>query len=139
MAFLTEDRKESGCFLLWTVMANMQVAVCGTISCEPASSARGDQGSLRGAEASLRVRTPDLEEPVLNLSAAINRKFSSRGCWMTHPRSSFSTRRLAESTSAPKPRFIGSISELAAKGVAVLMIRRIAGGAGHERSRAGHA
>ena len=65
MAFLTEDRKESGCFLLLDVMANMQIAllrhghaVAGFVK-EREIEALCQQQKQR-----LRVRTPDLEEPV---------------------------------------------------------------------------
>jgi len=123
MAFLTEDRKESGCFLLLDVMANMQVAVLRS------NYVRG--GFVREREierlclaqkASLRVRTPDLEEPVLNLSGGNQQKVLIARWLMTHP----SILILDEPTRGidvgAKAEIHRLISELAAKGVAVLMI-----------------
>src|ERR1700677_3341046 len=86
MAFLTEDRKESGCFLLLDVMANMQVAVlrkdhvlAGFVK------EREVEALCLEQKASLRVRTPDLGEPVLNLSGGNQQKVLIARWLMTHP------------------------------------------------------
>ena len=52
MAFLTEDRKESGCFLLLDIMANMQIALLrrGFATRGLRQGAR-DRGALPAAEA----------------------------------------------------------------------------------------
>ena len=71
---------------------------------------------------SLRVRTPDLEEPVLNLSGGNQQKVLIARWLMTHP----SILILDEPTRGidvgAKAEIHRLISELAAKGVAVLMI-----------------
>jgi inositol transport system ATP-binding protein len=69
MAFLTEDRKESGCFLLLDIMANMQIAL---LRHGYATAGFVNEGKIEALcqqqKSRLRVRTPDLEEPIINLS-----------------------------------------------------------------------
>jgi inositol transport system ATP-binding protein len=123
MAFLTEDRKESGCFLLLDVMSNMQVALlrkdhvlAGFVK------EREIEALCLEQKASLRVRTPDLGEPVLNLSGGNQQKVLIARWLMTHP----SILILDEPTRGidvgAKAEIHRLISELAGKGVAVLMI-----------------
>ena len=123
MAFLTEDRKESGCFLLLDVMSNMQVAllrkdhvVAGFVK------EREIEALCLEQKASLRVRTPDLGEPVLNLSGGNQQKVLIARWLMTHP----SILILDEPTRGidvgAKAEIHRLISELAGSGVAVLMI-----------------
>jgi inositol transport system ATP-binding protein len=123
MAFLTEDRKESGCFLLLDVMANMQVAVLRDKYVRAGFVMEKQIEALcQEQKASLRVRTPDLGEPVLNLSGGNQQKVLIARWLMTHP----SILILDEPTRGidvgAKAEIHRLISELAAKGVAVLMI-----------------
>jgi inositol transport system ATP-binding protein len=123
MAFLTEDRKESGCFLLLDVMANMQVALLrhGHVRAGFVKE-REIEVLCQQQKASLRVRTPDLAEPVLNLSGGNQQKVLIARWLMTHP----SILILDEPTRGidvgAKAEIHRLISELAGKGVAVLMI-----------------
>ena len=75
MGFLTEDRKESGCFLLLDVRSNMQMALLHKAF---VTAGFVNEGAIEklclGQKDRLRVRTPDLDEPVINLSAAISRR-----------------------------------------------------------------
>jgi inositol transport system ATP-binding protein len=123
MAFLTEDRKESGCFLLLDVMANMQVAVLRDKYVRAGFVMEKQIETLcQEQKASLRVRTPDLGEPVLNLSGGNQQKVLIARWLMTHP----SILILDEPTRGidvgAKAEIHRLISELAGKGVAVLMI-----------------
>jgi inositol transport system ATP-binding protein len=123
MAFLTEDRKESGCFLLLDVTANMQIAVLRDKYVRAGFVREREIKALcEEQKASLRVRTPDLEEPVLNLSGGNQQKVLIARWLMTHP----SILILDEPTRGidvgAKAEIHRLISELAAKGVAVLMI-----------------
>ena len=86
MAFLTEDRKASGCFLLLDIMANMQIALlrhghatAGFVN-ERKIEALCQQQKNR-----LRVRTPDLEEPIVNLSGGNQQKVLIARWLMTKP------------------------------------------------------
>src|SRR6202045_1190345 len=123
MAFLTEDRKESGCFLLLDVMSNMQVALlrkdhvlAGFVKEREVEALSLEQ------KASLRVRTPDLGEPVLNLSGGNQQKGLIARWLMTHP----SILILDEPTRGidvgAKAEIHKLITELAGQGVAVMMI-----------------
>jgi inositol transport system ATP-binding protein len=70
----TEDRRESGCFLLLDIMANMQIALLRHGYATAGFVNKGKIEALCQQQKSrLRVRTPDLEEPIINLSAAISR------------------------------------------------------------------
>ena len=75
MAFLTEDRKETGCFLILDVLENMQMAVLNQ------SYVKGgfvDQGAVNRIceemKDALRVKTPDLHERIMNLSGGNQQK-----------------------------------------------------------------
>ena len=123
MAFLTEDRKESGLFLLLSVMDNMQVALLHSSHVHAGFVAEGSVEALCNAQsASLRVRTPSLDEPVINLSGGNQQKVLVARWLMTHP----SILILDEPTRGidvgAKAEIHRLVSELAVQGVAVLMI-----------------
>jgi inositol transport system ATP-binding protein len=123
MAFLTEDRKESGCFLLLDVMANMQIAllrhghsVAGFVK------EREIEALCQQQKARLRVRTPDLEEPVLNLSGGNQQKVLIARWLMTKPRILILDEPTRGIDVGAKAEIHKLISELAGQGVAVMMI-----------------
>ena len=123
MAFLTEDRKESGCFLLLDVMANMQIAVlrrgfvkAGFVN-ETAIEKLCQEQKTR-----LRVRTPDLEEPIINLSGGNQQKVLIARWLMTHPRILILDEPTRGIDVGAKAEIHRLISELAGQGVAVIMI-----------------
>src|SRR5205807_528509 len=69
LAFVTEDRKESGCFLTLSVLENLEISVLhgdfvrfGFVRTRAVSEACTAMCAL------LRVKTPDLHEPIGNLS-----------------------------------------------------------------------
>jgi inositol transport system ATP-binding protein len=123
MAFLTEDRKESGCFLLLDVMANMQIALLrrghavGGFVKEREIEALCQQQKTR-----LRVRTPDLEEPVLNLSGGNQQKVLIARWLMTKPRILILDEPTRGIDVGAKAEIHKLITELAGQGVAVMMI-----------------
>jgi inositol transport system ATP-binding protein len=123
MAFLTEDRKESGCFLLLDVMANMQIAllrrghaVGGFVK------EREIEALCQQQKARLRVRTPDLEEPVLNLSGGNQQKVLIARWLMTKPRILILDEPTRGIDVGAKAEIHKLITELAGQGVAVMMI-----------------
>ena len=123
MAFLTEDRKESGCFLLLDIMANMQIALLRH------GHARGGFVKEREIEklcqeqkARLRIRTPDLEEPILNLSGGNQQKVLIARWLMTHPRILILDEPTRGIDVGAKAEIHRLITELAGRGVAVMMI-----------------
>ncbi len=123
MAFLTEDRKESGCFLLLSVMDNMQIAVLRHNHVRAGFvMEKAIEALCLEQKASLTVRTPDLDEPVLNLSGGNQQKVLIARWLMTHPRILILDEPTRGIDVGAKAEIHRLISELAADGVAVLMI-----------------
>ena len=123
MGFLTEDRKESGCFLLLDVIANMQAAILrkgytrlGVVR------AREIERLCEAQKAALRVRTPDLQEPVINLSGGNQQKVLIARWLMTKPRILILDEPTRGIDVGAKAEIHRLICELASQGVAVLMI-----------------
>jgi inositol transport system ATP-binding protein len=123
MAFLTEDRKESGCFLLLDVMANMQIALLRQGHARVGFiKERQIEALCQQQKARLRVRTPDLEEPVLNLSGGNQQKVLIARWLMTKPRILILDEPTRGIDVGAKAEIHKLISELAGQGVAVMMI-----------------
>jgi len=123
MAFITEDRKESGCFLLLSVVDNMQVALLRNSHVRAGFVAEKSVEALcRRQRTSLRVRTPDLDEPVINLSGGNQQKVLIARWLMTHPRILILDEPTRGIDVGAKAEIHRLISELAGQGVAVLMI-----------------
>jgi inositol transport system ATP-binding protein len=123
MAFLTEDRKESGCFLLLDVMANMQVAVLRNNYVRAGFvDERAVEKLCQEQKAKLRVRTPDLEEPIINLSGGNQQKVLIARWLMTKPRILILDEPTRGIDVGAKAEIHRLITELAAQGVAVIMI-----------------
>jgi inositol transport system ATP-binding protein len=123
MAFITEDRKESGCFLLLSVIDNMQMALLRHSHVRAGFVAEKSVEALcRRQRASLRVRTPDLDEPVINLSGGNQQKVLIARWLMTHPRILILDEPTRGIDVGAKAEIHRLISELAGQGVAVLMI-----------------
>ena len=123
MAFLTEDRKESGCFLLLDIQQNMQIAALRNNYLQ-----RGfvDQKRLsRDCELmgqSLRVKTPDMDEKILNLSGGNQQKVLIGRWLLTKPRILILDEPTRGIDVGAKAEIHRMISTLAAEGVAVIMI-----------------
>src|SRR5262245_59831569 len=63
MAFLTEDRKETGCFLIIDVQENMQIAVLNQGFVKGGFVAEKEVNKVSGdMKDALRVKTPDMQE-----------------------------------------------------------------------------
>ena len=123
MAFLTEDRKETGCFLLLDVLDNMQVAVLNS------GFVRGgfvDEGGVtkvcEDMKTRLRVRTPDLYETILNLSGGNQQKVLIARWLLTNPKILILDEPTRGIDVGAKAEIHRLISQLAGQGVAVLMI-----------------
>lgn len=123
MAFLTEDRKETGCFLLLDIMANMQIALlrhgharAGFVKERDIEKLCQEQKTL------LRIRTPDLQEPVINLSGGNQQKVLIARWLMTNPRILILDEPTRGVDVGAKAEIHRLITELAGRGVAVIMI-----------------
>ena len=123
MAFLTEDRKISGLFEPLRVHENMEVAVLGG---EFVTSGFVRQARLlaacRDTAAALRVKTPDLFEPVRHLSGGNQQKVLVGRWLLTAPRILILDEPTRGIDVGAKAEIHRLISTLAAQGAAVIMI-----------------
>jgi len=124
MAFLTEDRKETGCFLSLDVLSNMDTAVL--------SQRRYSKGGfVQRAELerdcktmanALKIKTPTLGETIQNLSGG-NQQKALIGRWLlTQPKILILDEPTRGIDVGAKAEIHRLVSELAGKGVAVIMI-----------------
>jgi inositol transport system ATP-binding protein len=123
MAFLTEDRKETGCFLLLDIQENTQMAVLqnkyvkyGFV--QQAALAKDSQEMAN----TLRVRTPDMQEPIINLSGGNQQKVLISRWLLTKPRILILDEPTRGIDVGAKAEIHRLVSELAKDGVAVIMI-----------------
>jgi inositol transport system ATP-binding protein len=123
LAFLTEDRKMSGLFLSLSVQDNMEVTALGGPFISMGFVRQRMLNAACGAMAdTLRVKTPDLFEPVRNLSGGNQQKVLVGRWLLTSPRILIldePTRGIDVGAKADIHRLI---SRLAAEGAAVVMI-----------------
>ncbi len=123
MAFLTEDRKISGLFQPLCVHENMEIAVLGG---EFVRSGFVRQAKLlaacRETAAAVRVKTPDLFEPVQHLSGGNQQKVLVGRWLLTAPRMLILDEPTRGIDVGAKAEIHRLISTLAAEGAAVIMI-----------------
>ena len=123
MAFLTEDRKDTGCLLVLDILENMQIAVLqdrfvknGFVSERELSNVCEEMSRK------LRVKTPNLSERIENLSGGNQQKVLIGRWLLTNPRILIldePTRGIDVGAKAEIHRFV---TELARDGVAIIMI-----------------
>jgi len=123
MAFLTEDRKQTGCFLILDVLENMQVAV---LNQRFVKAGFVDERALaRECETmcnTLRVKTPSLRERVENLSGGNQQKVLIGRWLLTNPRILILDEPTRGIDVGAKAEIHRLVTKLAAEGVAVIMI-----------------
>ncbi|MBV8145357.1 MAG: sugar ABC transporter ATP-binding protein [Gammaproteobacteria bacterium] len=123
LAFLTEDRKETGCFLTLDVLDNLEMAVL-TRDFVRFGFVRG--GAVSGACADiserLRVKTRGLREPIAHLSGGNQQKVLLGRWLLTGPRVLILDEPTRGIDVAAKAEIHNLIGQLAAQGAAVLMI-----------------
>ena len=123
MALLTEDRKQSGLFLLLTVGDNMEIAVLRDRFTRAGFVQAGLlQALCEKMRVSLRVKTPDLAECVQNLSGGNQQKALIARWLMTGPRILILDEPTRGIDVGAKAEIHRLISDLAAQGVAIIMI-----------------
>jgi len=123
LALVTEDRKDTGCFLGLSVLENLEIAVL-----------RGELvrfGLVRGAAAraacgrmasALRIKTPGLDERIENLSGGNQQKVLLGRWLLTHPRILILDEPTRGVDVGAKTEIHQLIAGLTARGAAVLMI-----------------
>ncbi len=123
IAFLTEDRKETGCFLILNCLENIQSALItrdhvkwGVVDQKAVTALASDMAEQ------LRVKTPDLGETVENLSGGNQQKLLIARWLLTKPRILILDEPTRGIDVGAKSEIHRIITGLAAEGVAVLMI-----------------
>jgi inositol transport system ATP-binding protein len=123
MALLTEDRKESGCFLPLDVLANLTMAALSRRFVHAGFVSHAD--ARRASErigASLHLKTRGLDEPIMNLSGGNQQKVLIGRWLLTGPRILILDEPTRGIDVGAKAEIHGLIAELAQRGAAVLMI-----------------
>ncbi|MGR9202128.1 sugar ABC transporter ATP-binding protein [Rhizobium leguminosarum] len=123
MAFLTEDRKETGCLLILDILQNMQIAVLqnrfvkyGFVTERELTKICDDMSRK------LRVKTPNLSERIENLSGGNQQKVLIGRWLLTNPRILILDEPTRGIDVGAKAEIHRLVTELARDGVAVIMI-----------------
>ncbi|WP_415914408.1 sugar ABC transporter ATP-binding protein [Paraburkholderia sp. J67] len=123
MAFLTEDRKDTGCFLSLDLLSNMEAAVLRNryvkFNFVQQAELRKDCEEMSRM---LRVKTPGLHEEIQNLSGGNQQKVLIGRWLLTKPRILILDEPTRGIDVGAKAEIHRLVSKLAGEGVAVLMI-----------------
>ncbi|MFN4238894.1 MAG: sugar ABC transporter ATP-binding protein [Vogesella sp.] len=123
MAFLTEDRKDTGCFLKLSIQENMQISVLGGDNVQAGFVRQSALSSVcEEMSAALRVKAPGLYERVENLSGGNQQKVLIGRWLLTNPRILILDEPTRGIDVGAKAEIHRLISRLACQGVAVIMI-----------------
>lgn len=123
LAFLTEDRKETGCFLVLSVLENMQIAILhgrhvqsGFVRQRDISAVCESMGRL------LRVKTPTLGQAIKNLSGGNQQKVLIGRWLLTNPKILILDEPTKGVNVGAKAEIHRIVTDFARQGVAILMI-----------------
>jgi inositol transport system ATP-binding protein len=123
LAFVTEDRKETGCFLALSVLENLEISVlsrdfvrCGFVRARPLMQA------CAAVSQSLRVKTPDLHERIENLSGGNQQKVLLGRWLLTGPKILILDEPTRGVDVGAKAEIHQLVARLVSQGTAVLMI-----------------
>ena len=123
MALLTEDRKDTGCFLMLSVLENMQMAVLTDKFVQGGFVRQGAvNAECMKMKDAMRVKTPNLDERIENLSGGNQQKVLIGRWLMTNPRILILDEPTRGIDVGAKAEIHRLISRLAGQGVAVIMI-----------------
>ncbi|MDQ7743839.1 sugar ABC transporter ATP-binding protein [Hydrogenophaga pseudoflava] len=124
MAFLTEDRKDTGCFLCLDIQTNAEMAVLNQRYVNKlgfVESAQLTRDAITMAKR-LRVKTPDMQEIIQNLSGGNQQKVLVARWLLTNPKILILDEPTRGIDVGAKAEIHRLVSELAGQGVAILMI-----------------
>jgi inositol transport system ATP-binding protein len=123
MAFLTEDRKDTGCFLALNIQDNMDSAVLNSryVSNGFVQRKQLHEDCIAMAKR-LRVKTPDMNEIIQNLSGGNQQKVLVGRWLLTNPKILILDEPTRGIDVGAKAEIHRLVSELAGQGVAILMI-----------------
>ena len=123
VAFVTEDRKETGCFLSLSVLQNLEISVLGREFVHFGVVRNGAVTQACDAmRRSLRVKTPDLRECIENLSGGNQQKVLIGRWLLTRPKILILDEPTRGVDVGAKAEIHQLVSKLVAQGTAVLMI-----------------
>jgi len=123
MAFLTEDRKDTGCFLILDILANMETAVLQQRYVSGGFVQREQlRADCEAMSRTLRVKTPSLDETIQNLSGGNQQKVLIGRWLLTKPKILILDEPTRGIDVGAKAEIHRLVSKLAGEGVAVLMI-----------------
>ncbi len=123
MAFLTEDRKDTGCLLILDILENMQIAVLQErFSKAGFVQQRELERRCEEMSAKLRVKTPNLSEKIVNLSGGNQQKVLIGRWLLTEPRILILDEPTKGIDVGAKAEIHRLVVQLARSGVAVVMI-----------------
>jgi inositol transport system ATP-binding protein len=123
MAFLTEDRKDTGCFLILDILSNLESAVLSQRYVKYGFVQQAElQRDCEAMSQSLRVKTPDLHEIIQNLSGGNQQKVLIGRWLLTKPKILILDEPTRGIDVGAKAEIHRLVSQLAGQGVAVLMI-----------------
>ena len=124
MAFLTEDRKETGCFLALNIQENAQLAAIHDNYVTGAGFVKEKELEEMCEQLckTLRVKTPNMWECIENLSGGNQQKVLIARWLLTNPRILILDEPTRGIDVGAKAEIHGLITQLAHKGVAVIMI-----------------
>jgi inositol transport system ATP-binding protein len=123
MAFLTEDRKETGCFLILDILSNMESAVLSDRYVKFGFvQSRALRDDCEEMSRKLRVKTPSLDEVIQNLSGGNQQKVLIGRWLLTKPKILILDEPTRGIDVGAKAEIHRLVSQLAGQGVAVLMI-----------------
>ncbi|MEZ2132203.1 MULTISPECIES: sugar ABC transporter ATP-binding protein [unclassified Sinorhizobium] len=123
MAFLTEDRKDTGCLLILNVLENMQIAVLHDKFVKGGFVQEGAvETTCEDMARKLRIKTPNLDERVENLSGGNQQKVLIGRWLLTNPRILILDEPTRGIDVGAKAEIHRLVTEMARNGVAVIMI-----------------
>ena len=123
MALLTEDRKDTGCFLSLSVRENMQMALLTDKFVKGGFVQQGKVDQLcNGMKDAMRVKTPHMDERIENLSGGNQQKVLIGRWLLTKPQILILDEPTRGIDVGAKAEIHRLITRLAADGVAVIMI-----------------
>jgi ABC-type sugar transport system ATPase subunit len=86
MSFLTEDRKATGCFLPLSVLSNAAMASIDTYSNGIFFNSRKVRGMVEELKRTLDIKTPSLDQIIMNLSGGNQQKVLIARWLLTNPK-----------------------------------------------------
>jgi inositol transport system ATP-binding protein len=123
MALLTEDRKDTGLFLMLDILENMQLAVISSDHVKGGLVQEGKVAQLCDEMSqALRVKTPNMQERIENLSGGNQQKVLIGRWLLTKPKILILDEPTRGIDVGAKAEIHKLITRLAGEGVAVLMI-----------------